>query len=145
MTVKSNLLRTVRVTELKRIYTPSGRVKHAAKRSDPGITEFGEVYFSEIKPDEIKAWKLHRRVTLNLVVPIGDVRFVFFDELNCEFREEIIGDSNYSRLTIPFGIWFGFQGLGKSVSLIMSLANEEHNPAELSRRPVAGISFNWED
>ena len=44
------------------------------------INEFGEVYFSSIKPKSVKAWKLHKKMTLNIVVPVGKVRFALFDD-----------------------------------------------------------------
>ena len=50
---------------------------HALKKSDAGFNEFGEVYFSCIENNGIKAWKCHQRMTLNLGVPIGKVNFVF--------------------------------------------------------------------
>ena len=65
------------VTPLKRIPTDGGDVMHALKFSDNGFKGFGEVYFSWIEQGIIKAWKRHQRMTLNLVVPLGEVRFVF--------------------------------------------------------------------
>ena len=41
---------------------------------------FGEIYFSNINSLCIKAWKKHKIMTLNLIVPIGKVRFVFHDK-----------------------------------------------------------------
>ena len=63
-----------------------------------------------IEMGAVKAWKQHRRMTLNLVVPVGNVRFVFLADEGKAQREETIGVSNYVRLTVPPGVWFGFQG-----------------------------------
>ncbi len=56
------------------------------------------------------------RLTMNLVVPEGQVRFV----LRCvntggvnEIRVQEIGINPYSKITLPLGICFGFQSLGK--------------------------------
>ena len=65
------------VTPLKRISTEGGDVMHALKNSDKGFNGFGEVYFSWIEQGKIKAWKCHQNMTLNLVVPFGEVSFVF--------------------------------------------------------------------
>jgi hypothetical protein len=53
---------------------------------------------------------------MNLVVPEGQVRFV----LRCvntggvnEIRVQEIGINPYSKITLPLGICFGFQSLGK--------------------------------
>ena len=99
----------IKVTPLKKISLTGGDVLHGMKSSDKGYQGFGEAYFSQVDHGAIKAWKLHKKMTMNIVVPIGEVRFVFFDDSEL-FREEIIGFSNYSRLTVPPGIWFGFQG-----------------------------------
>ena len=57
-------------------------------------------------------------MTLNLTVPIGKVLFVFMDGNN-NFREEIIGEKFYNRVTVPPGLWFGFKNLSRSKSLIL--------------------------
>ena len=97
------------VTELKRIETPGGDVFHAMKQSESQYEGFGEAYFSWVNEGAIKAWKMHKRMTLNLVVPVGNVRFVFVsDSENKDFRVEEIGEKRYARITVPPGVWFGF-------------------------------------
>ena len=130
------------VTPLKRISTAGGDVLHAIRRSEPGFAAFGEAYFSEIEVGAIKAWKRHTRMTLNLVVPLGRVRFVFSDE--SALREEQIGDSRYARLTVPPGIWFGFQGLSAPRSLVLNVADIEHDPGEVERANANSFNHQWE-
>ena len=64
---------------LKIIEAESGSVYHGVKNTDKGFMDFGEVYFSSVKKDKTKAWKLHKEMTLNLFVPIGSVQFYFVD------------------------------------------------------------------
>ena len=64
-------------SELKIIDADNGSIMHVLKNSDNGYKEFGEVYFSTIVKDTIKAWKLHKRMTPNLIVPAGTVLFSF--------------------------------------------------------------------
>ena len=132
------------VTSLQQIPTSGGNVLQALKKSDAGFNEFGEVYFSWIENRCIKAWKCHQRMTLNLVVPIGKVNFVFHSKKEIKsFRSEIIGDERYLRLTVPPGIWFGFQGEATGKSLLMNVANIEHDPDEILRKPVSEFSYKW--
>lgn len=133
------------LTSLKVIAVDKGRVFHALKKNDKGYKNFGEAYFSEIEPNEIKAWKRHNIMTLNLVVPLGEVRFVLFDDrYNRQTFEEItLSVENYYRLTIPPKIWFGFQGLSKTNSLILNIADIEHDPNEVDRKEIEEISYNW--
>ena len=137
-------LADILVTPLMRIPTVGGDVMHALKNSDNGFNSFGEVYFSWVEQGAIKAWKCHQHMTLNLVVPLGEVSFVFHikDQENC-FRTENIGEEKYVRLTVPPGIWFGFQGRGSSQSLLMNLADMAHDPDEVLRKKTSEIVYNW--
>ena len=129
------------VTPLKRIPLAGGDVLHGIKCTDPGFVNFGEAYFSMIEPDVVKGWKRHLRMTLNFVVPVGKIHFVFIDDLG-EGREEIVGLDRYVRLTIPPGIWFAFRGLASPYSLLMNIADIPHDPAEIERKDLREFIFN---
>jgi dTDP-4-dehydrorhamnose 3,5-epimerase len=131
------------VTPLEQIPLKGGDVLHAMKRTDPGFVDFGEAYFSLIDIDAVKAWKRHLRMTLNIMVPLGTVQFVFFDDKGA-MREEVIGLDRYVRLTIPPGIWFGFRGLVAPYSLLMNIADIPHAPAEIERKELGAFKFQWE-
>ena len=137
-------LADILVTPLIRIPTIGGDVMHALKNSDNGFNGFGEVYFSWVERGAIKAWKCHQHMTLNLVAPLGEISFVFHikDQENC-FRTENIGEEKYVRLTVPPGIWFGFQGRGSGQSLLMNLADMAHDPDEVLRKKTSEIVYNW--
>ncbi len=125
---------------------PDGDVLHAMKNIDIGFSGFGEAYFSEINPKAIKAWKRHREMTLNLIVPIGKIRFVIFDDReqsSSQFQEIVISRKNYCRLTVPPMVWMGFQGLSDSNSILLNLASIPHDPCEVDRRSVDEIMFDW--
>ena len=132
------------VTPLKRISTIGGDVMHALKNSDNGFNGFGEVYFSWIEQGKIKAWKCHQNMTLNLVVPLGEVSFVFhLTHQKNKFINEVIGGDRYYRLTVPPGIWFGFKGISTGNSLLMNIADMEHDPDEVKRKPIHAFDYNW--
>jgi len=134
----------IRLSELSTIPLNSGDVQHALKNTDLEFDGFGEVYFSWIKAKKIKAWKMHKKMTLNLVVPVGRVQFVFFSQnLLDPCRIEIIGESAYSRLTVPPCIWFGFSGLSRRASLVVNIANIAHDPEEVIQKEINEIPFNW--
>ena len=132
------------VTPLKCIPTSGGEVMHALKKKDHCFKGFGEAYFSWIDYKAIKAWKCHQRMTLNLIVPLGMVRFVFYlSEQKNNSRVEDIGEERYARLTIPPGFWFGFQGIASGRSLLMNVADIEHDPDEVLRKPVSNFLYDW--
>jgi len=135
-------------TELKILKADSGSVYHGLKNSDKGFIEFGEVYFSSVNKNAIKAWKLHQRMTLNLFVPLGEVLFYFIDgrensdSYNNIFKT-ILSQEPYNRLTIPPGIWFGFKGLSNYLNLICNVADIPHDPKEVLRKEIDEIEADW--
>jgi dTDP-4-dehydrorhamnose 3,5-epimerase len=136
------------LTPLKSIFHPKGDVFHAMKASDPGFAGFGEAYFSTVNHGDIKGWKKHRRMTLNLVVPIGEIWFALHDDRDGSparnsFFDVSLSKENYQRLTVPPGVWLGFKGLGKQLNLLLNLADLEHDPAEVKILPLDHIPFDW--
>lgn len=133
----------ISLTPLSRIETAGGDVLHAMRQSDPGYAGFGEAYFSWVAAGAVKGWKRHLRMTMNVVVPVGRVRFVFFLDGGAAFRVEEIGADRYARLTVPPGIWFSFQGLAERQSLVLNVASIPHDPDEAERRALSEIAYDW--
>jgi dTDP-4-dehydrorhamnose 3,5-epimerase len=131
------------ITPLNKIIVSGGDVFHALKKSDPSFFEFGEAYFSFVDFGAVKAWKMHKLMTLNLVVPIGEIHFSFVSSDFKERRDLIIGSENYVRLTIPPGIWFGFKGLSKGVNLLLNIADILHDPDEVLRIDINEFPQNF--
>ena len=148
MKENTSYINEVLITPLKRISVPDGDVMHAMKCSDLGYSGFGEAYFSTIKPSAVKAWKRHRRMTLNLVVPLGKVKFVLYDDRNNSgsygnFFEVTLFKGNFCRLTVPPMIWFGFHGLDNKTSIVLNIADIEHNLDEVDKKNVSQIKYDW--
>jgi dTDP-4-dehydrorhamnose 3,5-epimerase len=143
---KKNKLRKIQVIPLNKIVNSNGDVLKILAKNNSGYKGFGEAYFSNVKWGSIKAWKLHTKMTMNLIVPVGNVKFVFIEKNQngtLEYLVEEIGEKNYSRIVVPPGIWFGFIGTAKSQNLILNIANIKHNPKEIQRLPVDAFDFNW--
>ena len=138
-----SLLDQIQMTPLRRISTNGGDVLHAMKSTEGSFHGFGEAYFSWVDSNVVKAWKQHLEMTINLVVPLGKVRFVFHDPESSFFREELIGEQNYQRLTVPQGIWFGFQCCSEVASLVLNLASITHNPKEVVHKGLDEIKYTW--
>lgn len=137
------MIEGVVVTPLKIIPVDQGNVLHAMRRSDPEFLTFGEAYFSEVKEGAIKGWKKHRQMILNLIVVVGKIRLVVFDDrLESDTRGDYFDivlspSDNYSRLTIYPELWVAFEGIGVGSNLLLNLASIEHDPTEAENIPVA--------
>ena len=129
------------IKPLKKFQLEEGDVLHALKDSDNEFKGFKEAYFSTIKNEKIKAWKRHLKMTMNLIVPVGKVQFIFYDEKKMILNNIIVGEENYSRITVPPMIWFGFKGLSSQTSYILNISNENHDPSEVEREPLSFLNF----
>ena len=117
-------LKKIKVFELKKFKNTKGNVLRGFRKTDkyPGIS--AEIYFSWINKKAIKGWKLHKKMTMNLIVPVGTIKFVFYED--SKFKEIIIGDKNYSRIYVPNNIFFAFQNLSTKKSLVVNNASIIH-------------------
>jgi len=134
-------------TDLNIIEADSGSVYHGVKNTDTGFTEFGEVYFSTVKINKTKAWKLHKEMTLNLFVPIGSVQFCFVDgrEKSKTYNKKfgiVLSQNPYIRLTVPPGLWFGFRGISEGLNFICNVADIPHDPDEVLRKELNEIEWS---
>jgi dTDP-4-dehydrorhamnose 3,5-epimerase len=141
------LISGVVLTPLKVIANPLGDVYHGMKKSDPGFAGFGEAYFSTVNKGDIKSWKKHTSMTLNLVVPVGAIRFVVHDDREGSETKGLFNDftlslDNYQRLTVPPGVWMAFQGVGEK-NLLLNVANLEHVPEEGARVELGTFPYRW--
>jgi len=136
------------LTALKMIHHPQGDIYHGMKKSDEGFEGFGEAYFSTIKENETKGWKKHQEMTMNIIVPVGEVTFVLFDDRENSnsvnnFFSVTLSPSNYYRLTVPLGVWHAFKGHNHDLNLILNVADMEHQPDEIIRIDLDKIPFDW--
>lgn len=141
----------VLVTPLKRIPDERGAVYHMLKETDTHFTRFGEIYFSVVHPGAIKAWHLHRLMSLNYAVPFGKIKLVVFDDRHDSptkgnLDEIFLGTDSYNLVTIPPGVWNGFKGLGCSDAIVANCATITHDTNEIIRDDpfTERIGYDWE-
>jgi dTDP-4-dehydrorhamnose 3,5-epimerase len=115
-----------------------------------GFERFGEVYFSMVYPGAIKAWHLHKEMTLNYAVPVGMIKLVCYDDrdgspTHGNLVELHVGALNYALVTIPPRVWNGFKGEGDQPALVANCATVPHHPGEIERLdPFApDIPYDW--
>jgi dTDP-4-dehydrorhamnose 3,5-epimerase len=127
--------------ELDIIPTEGGPVLRMLRADWPLFAGFGELYFSELAPGAVKAWKWHSRQTQHLAVPIGRLKLAVYDarQDSASFgrvREYTLGRPDcYGLLRIPPGLWYGFAAIGPDKALICNCADVPHDPAEAASKP----------
>ena len=132
----------VTLTPLKQITHPKGDIFHAMKASDDGFFGFGEAYFSTVNQGEVKGWKKHTEMTLNLVVVTGEIKFVVYDDNS--FYSVKLSKNNYQRLTVEPGLWLAFRGISVE-NMLLNLASIEHNTNECKNVDMYSFNYDWNE
>jgi len=130
-------------TPLKFIADERGAVMHGLRVDAAGYAGFGEAYFSFVRQGVTKGWKRHKRMTLNLVVPVGQVRFLIVDlrgSSGSNGKQVVVelGERNRFRLTVPPGLWVAFRGVDEGPNVLLNIASIAHDPAESD-------NVSWDD
>ena len=140
----------VMVHPLKQIPDERGKIMHMLRSDDPHFEQFGEIYFSVVYPGVVKGWHIHKQMTLNYACVVGAIKLVLYDDrkgsgTRGQLQEFVIGDSNYSLVRIPFGVWNGFKGLGVTPSIVANCSTIPHDPHEIERMDPFDprIPYDW--
>lgn len=140
----------VKITPLHQIFDERGKVMHMLSKESPVFEEFGEIYFSCTHPGVVKAWHLHKEMTLNYAVIHGEIKFVLYDDrlgslTRGEIQELFISPENYMLVTVPPMVWNGFKSVGPNTSIVANCATMPHNPEEIERKRVDDphIPYTW--
>ena len=139
------------IQPLKQIADKRGSVLHMLKNDPSLFKQFGEVYFSEIHSGLVKAWKRHKKQSQNLVVPLGKIRLVIYDDRpNSNTHRKIaqykVGrPKDYRLIHIPPMLWYGFQGIGDQTSMIANCTDLSHDPKEMESLSAntSQIQYQW--
>lgn len=140
----------VHVVPQRRIPDDRGTVHRMLRSTDPHFRGFGEIYFSSVREGVIKAWKNHRRVTVNYACVHGRVKVVLWDGREDSatgggLMEIFLGPDNHSLVVIPPGVWNGFQGRSSPRAIVANCATEPHDPGEFRRLPPddPAVPYEW--
>lgn len=141
----------VRITPLKQIFDERGKVMHMLNVHSQVFEKFGEIYFSSTYPGVVKAWHLHKEMTLNYAVIFGEIKFVLYDDridspTKGLVQELFVSPENYVLVTVPPLVWNGFKGIGLTNSIVANCATLPHNPDEIIRKAPEdpSIPYKWD-
>lgn len=140
----------VEIHPLRQILDERGKIMHMLRCDAPHFKEFGEIYFSCVEPGAIKAWHLHKVMTLNYSVPVGKVKLVLFDDrpsspTKGKLMEIFLGPDNYQLVIVPPLVWNGFKGISTSASIVANCSTFPHDPSEIEYKDPFSpeIGYDW--
>lgn len=140
----------VKIIPLRKIPDERGLIMHMLKNTDEHYMEFGEIYFSCGYPGVVKAWHIHKEMTLNNTCIAGMIKLVLYDNRKDSrtkgtIMETFIGEQNYCLVQIPPGITNGYKAYGNEMAILANCATMPHDKSELIYiDPVDNeIPYDW--
>ena len=145
------LISDIKVIDLKQIKDERGKVMHMLKSTDQHFLKFGEIYFSTAWPGTIKAWHIHKKMTLNNVVLSGNAKLVIYDMRKKSktykmINEFFIGEDNYKLIQIPPGLANGYKAYGDKQCILANCSTHPHEKNEIIYIDPKNnsIPYNWD-
>ena len=143
------MIEGVTITELSKIEDHRGTIFPMLRADAKIFKSFGEIYFSTIFNNSIKAWHLHKKAILNYACIKGQVKLVLFDDRKDsksfgKHAEYILTPSNYFLITNTPFIWNGFIGLHNSESIVANCISLPHDESEMVRRKHNDKYFKYD-
>ena len=145
------MIEGVEIIPLATFLDERGAVRHMLKCTDPHFNGFGEIYFSQIFPNAIKGWHVHRVMELNYAVVSGNIKLVLYDARENsstfgETQEIFMGENNYVLAKVPPHVVNGFKAIGDEKAIVANCATTAHDSDEIERIDPFDeeIGYDWD-
>ena len=144
------MIEGILITKRDQISDDRGKIMHMMRNDDKIFNKFGEIYFSCIYPNKIKAWHMHKKMTLNYALVYGKIKLVLYDDRKSsstykKTQEIVLSKENYCLVTVPPLIWNGFKSLSSENSILANCSDIPHDPNEIERKSYddLNIPYHW--
>ena len=145
------MIEGVKIIPLRQIVDERGKIMHLMKATDPHFIGFGEIYFSCAWPGTVKAWHIHKKMTVNNAVISGRAKLVMYDlreqsPTRGVLQEVFLGEDHYVLVQMPPGIANGYKAFGDRMVILANCATHPHDPDEIIRMNpfTSEIPYDWE-
>jgi len=142
------MIEGVKITSLKKIDDERGSVLTMLRSDFSVFKSFGEIYFSKIYHNAIKAWHFHKLMTLNYVTVHGSIKLVLYDDregstTKGKVQEIILSNENRYLVSIPPKIWNGFCSANNEEAILANCSDIPHDKEEIVRLPFDDPKFPY--
>ena len=148
MTEIKSFIQGVEIIKKNQIVDDRGVILHMLRVDDKNYKKFGEIYFSTINPNKIKAWHFHKLMTLNYAVVHGSIKLVLYDDRDESktkgtIQEIILSNENHYLVSIPPKIWNGFCSFNNKHAILANCSDIPHDKEEIIRLPFDDPKFPY--
>jgi dTDP-4-dehydrorhamnose 3,5-epimerase len=149
MISEKNIIFGVKIFKKKVISDKRGKILHMLRNDDKHFSKFGEIYFSYVFGNQVKAWHIHKKMTLNYCAAFGVIKLVLYDNRKKSrtfgvFQEIILSNKNHCLVSIPPNIWNGFRSANGKLAVLANCSNIPHDPKEIKRIHYRNKEFAYD-
>ena len=149
MNKTNNNIEGVKIITKKVISDDRGKILHMLKNDDEEFQKFGEIYFSYVFPKKIKAWHIHKKMTLNYVAAFGKIKLVLYDDREKsstfgKIQEIFLSNENHCLVIIPPLIWNGFTSADDNQAILANCSDIPHDKSEILRLDFNDPKFPYD-
>ena len=144
---KNKFINGVKIIKKKVITDDRGKILHMLRSDDENFSKFGEIYFSYVNPNKIKAWHIHKKMTLNYVAAFGKIKLVLYDDrqnskTNGKIQEIFLSNDDHFLVIIPPMIWNGFTSADDNIAVLANCSDIPHDKSEILRMDFNDPKFS---
>ena len=148
MTEIKSFIQGVEIIKKNQIVDDRGIILHMLRVDDKNYKKFGEIYFSTVNPNKIKAWHFHKLMTLNYAVVHGSIKLVLYDDRDESktkgtIQEIMLSNENHYLVSIPPKIWNGFCSSNNKHAILANCSDIPHDKVEIIRLPFDDPKFPY--
>jgi len=142
------MIHGVKIIQKKVITDDRGKILHMLRADDLNFNKFGEIYFSYVNPKKIKAWHIHKKMTLNYVAASGIIKLVLYDDRKSsptkgKVQEIFLSNENHVLVSIPPLIWNGFTSADGNLAILANCSDIPHDKSEIIREDYDNPKFPY--
>ena len=121
------------VKKYKVVKNDRGNIYKILNQFDSSDHVKGDLYISQIRSNEVKAWRKHKIYKTILVAVSGVVQLKCINENRKILLDKELSLESGSYVQVDPGVWYGFKGVSSMSASIMALINGVHEENEVER------------
>ena len=141
-------LKGLNIFKSNQIVDERGKIILFTKNNSKFFENFGELYCSEIKPKNIKAWRKHKKLSSLFTIIKGKVKMVVAKKNkksdDYSFNEIILSEDDIKVVKVGPNLWYGFKCIGENASIITNLLSDLYDENEIQRMRVNNSLFKYD-
>ena len=132
----------MRIEKFQKIDNINGNIYKLLDKNSAPCHLKGELYISQIKSGEIKAWRKHKFFDAIFIVVTGEVQMMCLNDEKKIILKENLSLESCNFVRVSANTWYGFRGISERTSSIMAVIDGVHSQVEVEKMSYEDYQIN---